>query len=120
MKMTCGELLSVGTGRLCCSIERIYELMNFLTGDNLYTHQLPRAFRECQPWVVSQFPWLGTLDESKCNKDNWWGWVAGICMEHGDEFEVSALPAGRWTRVDPIQEAIEMTEDKDKIIPIQL
>ena len=35
-----------------------YEILNFLTGDSLYTHQLPRAVRQCEPWLRAQFPTL--------------------------------------------------------------
>lgn len=54
------DILSVTTGRLVSSrhMDGIYELLNFLTGDTLFTHQLPRAMRECEPWLRSQFPYL--------------------------------------------------------------
>lgn len=54
------DVLSVTTGRLVSGrhMEGIYEILNFLTGDNLFTHQLPRAMRECEPWLKTQFPQL--------------------------------------------------------------
>ena len=52
------DVLSVTTGKLVSSrhMDGIYDILNFLTGDSLYTHQLPRAMRECEPWLRSQFP----------------------------------------------------------------
>lgn len=54
------DLLSVTTGRMVSSrhMTGIYQILNFLTGDDLYTHQIPRAMRECRPWLQSQFPEL--------------------------------------------------------------
>ena len=54
------DVLSVTTGRLVSSrhMDGIYEILNFLTGDNLFTHQLPRAMNECKPWLRSTFPTL--------------------------------------------------------------
>jgi hypothetical protein len=54
------DVLSVTTGRLVSTrhIDGVYDLLNFLTGDRLFTHQLPRASRECEPWLRSQFPQL--------------------------------------------------------------
>lgn len=54
------DLLSVTTGRLVSSrhMTGVYEILNFLTGDNLFTHQLPRANRGCEPWLQAQFPQL--------------------------------------------------------------
>lgn len=51
MKFTTGEVISAGTGRLCCQMDGVYRILNYLTGDNLYTHQLPRAFKACEAWV---------------------------------------------------------------------
>lgn len=58
------DVLSVTTGRLVSSrhMEGVYDILNFLTRDSLYTHQLPRAMRECQPWLRVQFPAL--MDDS--------------------------------------------------------
>ena len=58
------DVLSVTTGRLVSSrhMDGIYEILNFLTGYNLFTHQLPRAMNECKPWLRSTFP--GLMDNS--------------------------------------------------------
>jgi hypothetical protein len=54
------DVLSITTGRLVSSrhMEGIYDILNFLTGDELLTHQLPRAAKECEPWLKTQFPQL--------------------------------------------------------------
>lgn len=119
MKVTCGELISVGTGQLCCSLDRFYQLLNYLTGDTIFTHQIPRAFRACEPWVRSQYPWLRTVDTSLCNGQNWQQFVASIAAEHGNEFELAPLPAGRWKSVCPVQEAEELMKDRANVVVIQ-
>ena len=55
-----GDVLSITTGRLVSPrhIDGVYDILNFMTGDNLFTHQLPRAFDECKPYLVAQFPQL--------------------------------------------------------------
>lgn len=54
------DVLSVTTGRLVSSrhTEGIYDILNFLTNDKLFTHQLPRAMKECKPWLATLFPAL--------------------------------------------------------------
>ena len=54
------DILSVTTGRLVSSrhIEGVYDILNFLTGSELFTHQLPRAMTRCRPWVLQQHPSL--------------------------------------------------------------
>ncbi len=43
------QVLSITTGRLFCDMDGIYEILNFLTNDNLFTHQLPGAANEVKP-----------------------------------------------------------------------
>jgi hypothetical protein len=55
-----GDVLSVTTGRFLSSrgMGGIYEILNYMTGDNLFTHQLPRAMDECAPWLLRRYPHL--------------------------------------------------------------
>lgn len=57
-----GTVLSITTGYLLApnGIGGVYEILNFMTGDNLYTHQLPRVGRECAPYLLKQFPALAS------------------------------------------------------------
>ena len=43
-----GTVLTVTTGRLLTDIGNLYEILNFMTGDDLMTHQLPRATEACK------------------------------------------------------------------------
>ena len=54
------DVLSVTTPYLLSTrhIDGVYDILNFLCKDNLYTHQLPRASREVEPWLRTQFPQL--------------------------------------------------------------
>lgn len=54
------DVLTVTTGRLVSSrhMDGVYDILNFLTSDNLFTHQLGRAMDECKPWLQSTFPQL--------------------------------------------------------------
>ena len=55
-----GDILSVTTGRLVSRrhVTALYDLMGFMTGENLMTHQLPRAMDACAPELIRQHPWL--------------------------------------------------------------
>lgn len=115
MKVTIGQVLTAGTGRLCCDIGGLYEIMNYLTGDNLYTHQLVRAYNVCAPWVKSQCPWLAQIDESGCTPETWRAWIADLAERFGAEHELQPLPPGIWESQDPIAELTRMI-GPDKII----
>ncbi len=112
--ITTGQLISIATGRLCCPMSDVYECYNFLTGDNLMTHQLLRAAKICEPILQKQFPWLGKLATDECNRDNWREWLAKVEAAHGTQHQIAPLPRGVWLSKNPITEAIEIF-GKDKV-----
>jgi hypothetical protein len=112
MKFTTGEVISAGLGVLCCKMEDVYKIMNFLTSDNLFTHQLPRACKAMEPWVLEQCPWLKELDASKCNPETVHTWLADAVTRFGKTHELQPAPANLWLHIDPIKEAVDMTGGK--------
>ena len=145
-KFHISDVLSVTTGRLVSSrhMDGIYEILNFLTGDNLFTHQLPRAMRECEPWLKSQFPYLmpdspqmATLlerlksDLAKAGQDRAkiqhviFKWVGDVRQEAKpgevlpEMLPVYKMGEGMHTHIDPITEAQAMVGD-DKVIAVKL
>ena len=115
---TIGQVISAGTGRLCCDIGEVYDILNFLTGDNLFTHQLPRAFRACKDHIIEQLPWLKWVDDNKdaCTPETVLSFVEAAAKEYGAEHELAPLPASDWERRDPIAEACEMMGSADRVI----
>lgn len=57
-----GIVLSATTGRLLCDCGGVYEILNHVTGDNLFTHVLPRAFRFASPRIKAQYPELESAE----------------------------------------------------------
>lgn len=137
------DVLSVTTGSLVSSrhIEGVYDILNFLTGDDLYTHQLGRAMNECGPWLRTQFPQLfpdnplteGLLsglkeivDSSPNDSREQRGkrierWVETVRVAHKlpVQLPVYELGADMHTRIDPIEELEAMVGSK-KVIVVDL
>ena len=76
VKFHIGDVLSITTGKMVSptGMDGIYKILNFMTGEDLYTHQLPRAMRVCAPHLLQQHPQLAevqTIDteisESDCD-----------------------------------------------------
>lgn len=113
---TTGEIITAGTGKMCCSVERLYAVMNHLTGSSLFTHQLPGAFRACEQWVLKQHPWLLQLDDSKCTPETWRDWLADAEAKHGAHHRLDPMPGGV-EQQDPLQELIGMV-GREKVIAV--
>jgi len=114
---TLGQVLSVSTGKLLCGMAGLYEIMNFLTGENLLTHQLVRAFAPCKKYALEQFPNLEEVDTSCVNTENALSWVEEQKELFGELFALTPMPPGYYSPMDPMEELCTMVP-KEKIIVV--
>jgi hypothetical protein len=111
------EVLSAIYGILLCEIGKVYEVLNFVTGDSIFTHQLPRAGKQCRPLIEKQYPFLKEINLEGINPENWKDRLTEIKAAYPNEIEL--LPVTDWQHVDPIKEAIDMMGgDESKVITI--
>lgn len=120
-------VLSITTGRLVTPIEKVYEILNFLTRDNLFTHQLPRAGRECAPWLLRWFPGLENVETWQLDQfiEEWkqthdvplkpadepirlWVDVQALKHELPRTFELGPIPQDDHERKDAYDELVVM------------
>lgn len=113
-----GAVLSITDGALLCNIGEVYEILNWMTGDNLMTHQLPRAARECQQPLLDQHPQLADVVVPKLSgEDEYWAWLAEQAEVYGETLPVEPLAAADHTAIDPLTELTMMRPDM-QIIPV--
>ncbi len=62
-----GDVISIATDRLMSPrhMQGVYDILNFMTDDDLCTHQIPRFMRECRPQIIKQFPQFSEINFSK-------------------------------------------------------
>lgn len=128
-----GDILSITTKRLVSDrhIDAIYETLNFLTSDELFTHQIPRAWSECEPWIRTQYPQLmydspyiakrveEFNDPANLGNEAFIAtWVESIRKHFDlqDMLPLHAMGEGMHTRFDPIAEAQAMMGDRNVIV----
>lgn len=116
-----GDILTITTGRLVSPrhVDGIYDILNFMTGDNLFTHQLPRAMDECQGPLLAQHPDLAAIvvPEDLSGQEAVAEWLATQVAQYGHTREVAPLPAGDHTHIDPLTE-IRMINPGAKVIVV--
>lgn len=119
------DVLAITTGRLVCPMDNVYAILNHITGDNLFTHVLPRACQFAAPLIVAEHPELGEdalsgpleqlasalanrgveAPEAVCAR-----WVAGIAEIVGyDSLALNHVPG--WTSMNPIAELVAMRSE---------
>ena len=113
-----GDILSVTTGALCSPrhVEGVYDLLGYMTGESLFTHQLPRASRECEPVLLAQHPQLADV----IVPDPWpegdrktvvYAWLDEQVAKYGETLPVVPLDPQDHTSIDPISELRMMRPD---------
>lgn len=101
-------ILTVITGTLYGEMQELYDILRFLTGEGIFTHQIPRALKECGPALREQIPQLKDLVVPE--KDVLL-WVAQHIANLGGSMLVHPLPEGTYTAKDPVQELVDIRED---------
>jgi hypothetical protein len=117
-----GDILSITTEILVSprNMDGVHALLDWMTGDNLFTHQLPRAARECQGPLRLQHPDLAKItvpDWSTLPEDQIpaavVAWLAEQAAIYGETRPVHPLLIPR--HVDPITE-LEAMVGPDKVV----
>ena len=128
-----GDILTITTGALVSRehVGGVYKILSFMTGESLFTHQLPRAARECEPELRRQFPDLAEIEAPEWDViagGSWdslnpeekqvavYGWLDGLAERYGATREVAPLPAEDHTSIDPVTELRMMRPDAPIIV----
>jgi hypothetical protein len=122
MRFHLGDILSVTTGCLVSPdhVGGVYNLLNHMTGDNLFTHQLPRASDECRPALLAQHPDLAdVVAPDFADEAHVWRWLAEQVDLLGETREVEPLKPGDHTVIDPIAE-LRMIRSDMPIVVVEL
>lgn len=117
---TC-DVLSTITGKLIGKIDGVYEVLNWMTGESVYTHQLPRISREAVPVIVAKHPALKqAVDEAeRITRENWQQWRRTWEDRYGPTIAVPKFTADTHERIDPMSELAEKVHP-DKIITVRI
>jgi hypothetical protein len=106
------DIISCTTGHLISTrhIDGVYDLLGYMTGISLTTHEIPRANRACALELLIQHPRLREVTPPKglTSDQQWLGWRDELVAQYGEYLDVEPLPAGVYEVQDPIAELIRM------------
>ena len=104
------EFISASTGMLVSDMDGVYNVLDFVTGEPLMTHQLPRASEVFKDVFFKENPqYAPILEESKeVTTENWQDYLANWKARFGETITLKPLKAGQYTPKNPIEEMAEM------------
>ncbi len=117
-----GDVLSAVTGYLITpnGIGGIYGVLNWMIGESVYTHQIPRIGREAGPVLLAAHPELAEVyaEAKQVNKENWQQWLAIWTARYGETITVPQFTADEHARIEPLSELAEKVSP-DRIIMVR-
>ncbi len=112
---TLAQILNVIDGHLFSKIDDVYELLDFMTGDSLMTHQLPRASDEVKPYILNRHPQLRDMIVPEVTPANYKKVLSDLEAVYGNDFGLYPIADGEYAPQEPIQEIVNMIEDSRQI-----
>ena len=119
-------VLSVITGRLLTKgdgddngISQMYDLLEWMTGDAPWTHQLPRFANECKPWLLRWFPQLSEVQQhvvEECDAGRADALQGELIERFGKTLSVAKIPRDDHEHKDPYDEMVAMRGTDEGIV----
>ena len=118
-----GDILSVTTGRLVSTrhMDGLYDLLGFMAGESMFTHQLPRVADECEPELLRQHPDLADVDvpDRFTGREHVEAWLAAQVARFGEYRKVTPLMPENHTAIDPLAE-LAMNHPHLRVINVEM
>lgn len=120
-----GDIISITSGIMVSprKIEGVYDILGWMTGEQLFTHQLIRASGQCEPVLKELYPAIAAIKMPNFDhlpendrRNAWITWLGQQVDLFGETLPVPKLTVH--TPVDPIQELVDMTSEQQKIIVV--
>lgn len=104
------DVLGIVTDRLLGDIGGIYKVLSWMSGEDVYTHQIPRICREAEPIILAMHPELAhaVQEAEQVTPENFRGWLTKWAARYGGTITVPRLTTEQHERIDPLSELCEM------------
>ena len=89
-----------------------------MTGESVFTHQLPRISKEARPVIVAAHPSLQQAVEEaeQVNQENWKQWLQTWEDRYGPTITVPKFGEDAHERIDPMSELAEKVHPSKIIV----
>lgn len=105
---TLDAVLTVTSGILLTPIDELYKILDYLTGQQLFTHQLPRAADFAKPHILKKYPELKNIDIPEVSSEEEVKSFLDSLKEKGMNEVYELDPMTDFIPKGPIQELVEM------------
>lgn len=118
-----GDILSITTGFLVSSehMSGIHKILDFMSGEQLFSHQLPRVSEEACPVLLRQHPQLSNVvtPDKFQGEEHVLKWLEEQVKIYGLHLTISPMTSTEHKRMEPMSELAGMV-GQSKIIAIDV
>lgn len=118
-----GDVLTITTGIMLSprNIEGVYDILGWMTDEQLYTHQLPRVADEAKPVLLAAFPQLASAQAiaHTVNPSNFERALDEFVRRYGEVLPVPKFAKGQHIAIGPVQELTGIP-GPDKVIVVAI
>lgn len=115
---TC-DVVGAITGRLMGSMDGVYQVLAWMAGEPIWTHQLPRVIGEAWVSAIAAIPALAVLKDEhpQVNAENAQAWRDCWLDRYGPVIAVPRMTPDQHERIEPQSELVEKIHP-DRIFPV--
>lgn len=115
---TLAQILNITTGIFCSDdFGDVYDVLNFMTSDDLMTHQLPRAGEKVKPYILNRHPQLKAITQDMLyKKPDVKQIVKRLTQTYGNSFGLYPIDDSEYAPKEPMQELMDMLGKLDSPI----
>lgn len=105
-----GDVLSITTYVLVSprGMCGVMDILQFMTGEQLWDFQCPAAAEKCKPEILRQYPQLEKINASGVTPENCESWIQEQIKKYGEKLKITSLPKGAYQPKDPVTDFIEL------------
>lgn len=105
-----GDVLSITTGRLVSPrhIEGVYDILGWMSGESMFTHQLGRVAKEAAPVILAAHPRLAEIVVPELGPDTFQAWLDEQIAIYGEMLPIPRMTADQHESIDALSELAEM------------
>lgn len=112
-------ILTILTDILLTDFETVGRTAGAILGRPLWTHEIPAAFAELEPWIKANCPQLANIDTTGLTADRWSYWLSEQVARLGESVIVPTVTYSALAEKDPITTAVEAF-GPEKVIGIEV
>ena len=107
-------MISIISGRMFTSMEKLYDALNFLTQETIYTHQIPKILPPSAKHILKTYPELEDIGKDVIinSEEEAERFIKSLSQIFGNEFTLEPMSDEEYSHTDPFEDLKDLIREK--------